>query len=102
GAVHSHMPLAREPHVVAVLTQIAAERSLPGVQVLLVSDVALIVREQLMAEGGLAGEQTGARRSADRSGRIETVEDRAIGGDRVQPRSADDVIAVAGQRVDPV
>lgn len=102
GAPAAGVPLADEAAVVAPLAQRPGEGELLLGQVLQVADVAFVVGEELVAEGGLAGQQTGPGRGADRGGCVPAVEPGSRGGQFVQYRGVGQSVAVGAERVRPV
>ena len=89
----AHVPFAEQSALVAGVPQRFGEGELPVGQILLVADVALVVGQQLVAEGGVAGEHAGAGGGADRAGRVPAVEAGAVGGERIEVRG-DALVAV--------
>src|SRR5699024_12180868 len=78
------------------------EGELPVGQVLLVADVAFVVRQQLVAEGRVTGEHAGPGGRADRARRVPAVEAGAAAGEGIQVRGAHHGVAVAAQGVGAV
>ena len=102
GAPHTPVPLAHEPQPVALGAQLAGEGELVVGEVLQIAHVALVVGQQLVAEGGRAGEQAGAGRGADGGGGVEAVEAGALGGEPVQVGGADVGVAIGTEGVHAV
>src|SRR5699024_3597822 len=96
------VPLTQQPAVVAGIPQRLGEGELPVGQILLVADVAFVVRQQLVPEGRVAGEHAGSGGRADRARGVPAVEAGAAAGEGVQVRGAHDGVAVTAQRVGAV